>query len=319
MPETAHDHLTSYLRDAHSIEEQALAQLRAIPAMPRAQRLQSVLAGHLEETEGHERTIQGLLAGRNAKPSWFKDTVMKIGGKGFVLFARVNPDTPGKLLAHAYSYEALEEASHALLGHVAERAGEDGVAATARRIEAEEAAMKTRLADCFDEGAEASLAALESADLQAQVAAYLADAHAIEQQSITLLERAAERESGSLGGVYESHLAESRAQAERVEGRLAALGRDGSSLKDSALRMAGMNWTAFFEAHPDTPGKVAAFAYALEHLEIGGYEQLRRVAERAGDHKTAGLAERTLAEERAAAAALYDLFPEAARLALIDA
>lgn len=33
-------------------------------------------------------------------------------------------------------------------------------------------------------------------------------------------------------------------------------------------------------AQPDTPPKLAGFAYALEHLEIGSYELLRRVAER---------------------------------------
>ena len=33
------------------------------------------------------------------------------------------------------------------------------------------------------------------------------------------------------------------------------------------------------QAHPDTPGKLAAFVYAFEHLEIGGYEQLARVAQ----------------------------------------
>jgi ferritin-like metal-binding protein YciE len=316
MPETLHDQLTSYLTDAHSIEEQALAQLRSIPALPGADQLRSVLVDHLAETEGHERTVKDLLGHRDAKPSWFKDAVMKIGGKGFVWFARANEDTPGKLLAHAYSYEALEEASYALLGDVAEHAGENDVAASARKIEAEEAAMKERLAACFDEGAEASLAAIDPSDLQAQVAAYLADAHAIEQQSITVLERAGSRESGSLATAYEHHLGETRAQAARIEARLAALGHDGSKLKDTALRMAGMNWTAFFEAHPDTPGKIAAFAYALEHLEIGGYEQLRRVAERADDHETAELAQLNLGQERAAAKTLYGLLPEAAELAL---
>ena len=45
-----------------------------------------------------------------------------------------------------------------------------------------------------------------------------------------------------------------------------------------------------------------AFAFAFEHLEIGGYEQLRRVAERAGDQATVAAAEQILVQERAAAA-----------------
>ena len=47
---------------------------------------------------------------------------MRLGGKGFLLFARLQPDTPGKLLAHALSYEALELAAYELLARVAERA-----------------------------------------------------------------------------------------------------------------------------------------------------------------------------------------------------
>jgi ferritin-like metal-binding protein YciE len=66
------------------------------------------------------------------------------------------------------------------------------------------------------------------------------------------------------------------------------------------MRVGALNWGAFFAAQPDTPGKLAAFAF--EHLEIGGYEQLRRVAERAGDRATVAAAEQILVQERAAAA-----------------
>src|SRR4051812_26474209 len=135
MPDTIQEHLTAYLSDAHSIEEQALAQLRSIPRLEGADRLAEALRLHLAETENHERSVKQLLESREARPSWFKDAVMQLGGKGFILFAKLNPDTPGKLLAHAYSYEALEEASYALLGIVAREAGEDDVAECAARIE----------------------------------------------------------------------------------------------------------------------------------------------------------------------------------------
>ena len=316
MSDDIHEALTAYLTDAHSIEEQALAQLHSIPPLTGAPNMAAAFRDHLAETERHERTIEQLLEHRDADPSWFKDAVMKLGGKGFVLFARLNPDTPGKLLAHAHSYEALEEASYALLAIVAERAGEDEVAAAAREIEAEEIAMKERLAACFDEGVEASLAALEPDDLREQVSEYLADAHALEEQAIELLRRAADSDSGELCEIYQEHLAESMAHAEVVGARLELLGRDRSVFKDAALRLGAINWATFFAAHPDTPGKLAAFIYAFEHLEIGGYEQLQRVAQRAGDSETAVLAERILAQERHAASAVRTLFPEAAVLAL---
>src|SRR4029079_8787428 len=87
-----------------------------------------------------------------------------------------------------------------------------------------------------------------------------------------------------------------------------------STLKDTAMRAGALNWGMFFQAHPDTPGKLACFAYAFEHLEIAGYEELKRVAERVGDEETRTVAERILAEERSAAASLsgsFDLAVEA--------
>src|ERR1043165_792317 len=138
MADSPQDQLTGYLSDAHSIEEQALAQLRTAPKIAGTPKLAAAFEEHLAETEGHEQTVKALLEAREASPSKFKDAGMKLGGKVFVLFARMNPDTPGKLLAHALSYEALEEASYALLGNVAGQAGEPDVAAAADRIRAEE-------------------------------------------------------------------------------------------------------------------------------------------------------------------------------------
>jgi ferritin-like metal-binding protein YciE len=316
VTEDLNDRLISYLTDAHSIEEQALAQLRSAPAIAGAPRLADAFRQHLAETEGHERAVEQLLEARDAGPSWFKDAVMKVGGKGFVLFAKANPDTPGKLLAHALSYEALEEASYALLANVAEQAGDSEVAETAERIRREEVAMKARLEACFDDAVDASLAAVGTNDLDEQLSKYLADAHALEQQAIGLLERASKRDGGGLAEAYRKHLVDNREHADAVAARLQARGGEPSTLKDTFMRTGAFSWATFFEAHPDTPAKRAAFAYAFEHLEIGGYEQLKRVAERAGDQQTADMAAGIIKQERSAADALKRLFPEAAEVAL---
>src|SRR4029079_12158838 len=121
------DQLTKYLTDAHSIEVQALAQLRGAPDAAGEPRLSELYREHLTETERHEARIRALLEARGAKPSLTKDTVMKLGGKGFLLFAKLQPDTPGKLHAHSLSYEALELSSYELLMLAAERAGEPDV------------------------------------------------------------------------------------------------------------------------------------------------------------------------------------------------
>jgi len=77
-----------------------------------------------------------------------------------------------------------------------------------------------------------------------------------------------------------------------------------------------VNWGAFFAAQPDTSVKLAAFAFAVEHLECGAYEMLRRVAEGASDPDTARTAEQILAEEHAAAERIWSLLPEAVDVAL---
>jgi ferritin-like metal-binding protein YciE len=317
MATDINEQLTKYLADAHSIEEQALAQLKSAPDIAVVPGLVEAFRTHEPETEHHEQLTRNLLEARDASPSAVKDTVMKLGGKGFVLFARVQPDTPGKLLAHALSYEALEAASYELLGRVAQEAGEQQVAETATRILADEQKMMDRLEACYDGAVDASLEAVPRDDLQEQLRKYLADAHALEEQAEAFLERAVSLSEGTpLAKLFESHLEETRHHAELIEQRLEALGGDPSTLKDALMRMGALNWAEFFHGHPDTAGKLAAFAYAFEHLEIGGYEQLKRVAQRAGDPDTVSTAETILAEERAAAKKIAGSFNQAVQAAL---
>ena len=66
------------------------------------------------------------------------------------------------------------------------------------------------------------------------------------------------------------------------------------------------------------PLGLTGFAFAFEHLEIAAYEQLSRVAERAGDHETVELAMSILAEERAMAGRLAEQWDTAVDSALED-
>src|SRR3954463_7012626 len=151
------EQLDKYLADAPSIEEQALAQLKTAPDIAGEPHLSEAFRTHLTETERHERLVRERPEARGAKPSKIKDIVMALGGKGFVLFARSQPDTPGKLTFHAYSYEALEQGSYEMLERVARRAGDEETARVAHEILAEEYAMGRRLAERFDAAAAASL------------------------------------------------------------------------------------------------------------------------------------------------------------------
>src|SRR3954470_12442848 len=254
MPRDIHEQLTKYLADAHSIEEQALAQLRTAPELAGNPQLADNYREHLRETEGHESRVRELLEAREAKPSTTKDVVMKLGGKGFLLFARLNPDTPGKLHAHSTSYEGLELASYELLAEVAERAGEDDVVTVAHSIRDEERLMLERLESTYDLAVEASLDAVGAEDLTEQLRKYLADAHAIEEQAIGLLEKSPKLAGNeNLAAIYEEHLAETREHEELVRARLEALGGDPSTLKDAALRLGAPHWGGVFSGPPDPP------------------------------------------------------------------
>src|SRR5215217_5086628 len=279
MPDKSFDEqVTKYLTDIHSIEEQALAQMRLAPRVARDSELRRIFREHLGETEEHERLVREQLDRRGAKPSQVKDVAGRVGGWGMILFARMNPDTPGKLAMHAFSYEHMELAAYELLRRIAERAGDEPVREMAATIGAQERAMADRLAGCWDRAVDASLRAKGAGDLAEEVVKYLRDAHALEAQALQLLE------AGPL-----------------IDERIVALGSRPSRFQAAAMRVGALNLGGFFKAQPDTPAKLAGFAYAFEALEVGAYELLARTAQRAGDAETAAIAERIRGEEQATA------------------
>ncbi|MGI8946253.1 MAG: ferritin-like domain-containing protein [Thermoleophilaceae bacterium] len=313
---TPDDLLHKYLADAHAIEEQALVQLRRAPEISADPELGAVFDQHLRETESHERLVRERLDAHGAAPGAVKEAVMKAGGVGFALFAAVQPDSPGKLVTHAYAYEALEQAAYELLMRVADQAGDPDTVAAARRILGEEREMAGRLEGCFEHAATLSVAQ-DGGDPKKRVATYLSDAHALEGQSVELLARASTIAGGpELERLYETHLEQTRGHQELLAGRLDALGDSPSLLKDAAMRLGGLSWSLFFEAQPDTPGKLVAFSFALEHLEIAGYEQLGHVAWQAGDDETLTTVAGILEDEREMAGRLEAAFDDAAAASL---
>jgi ferritin-like metal-binding protein YciE len=198
-----------------------------------------------------------------------------------------------------------------------ERAGDPDTAAVARSIRDQEAAMAERLAAGFDRAVDASLREVAPDDIGRQLGKYLADAYAIESQALQLLEQGQviAGEPG-LEKVFSDHLEETRAQQAAVHARIEARGERPSRFKSVLLRVGGVNLGGFFGAQPDTPAKLAGFAFAFEHIEVAAYEQLQRVARRAGDDETARIAQRIAGEERAAAAAIRARFDAAVETAL---
>jgi ferritin-like metal-binding protein YciE len=311
-PNDLQEQLTKYLIDVHAIEQQALAQMHVAPGLSGDEQIAETFRLHLSETEQHEHRIRELLSSRGASPSKVKDVMGMVTGHGFGLFAAFQPDTPGKLVVHAYSYEHMEEGAYDMLGTIATRAGDEATLEVARQIEAEEHAMGDRLDALFDRATDVVLSDLKPGDLDDPLNAYLTDAHAIEVQSMKLLESTENLDQGpELANVYRQQLSRSVEHEHLIDARLKARGGEPSMIKDAALRLGGLNWGGFFTAQPDTPAKVAVFLYAFEHLKIASYEMLKRVAQRAGDSDTVDIAERFIVHETDTARIVRALFSEA--------
>src|SRR3954447_14335216 len=213
------EQLQKYLTDCHSIEVQALAQLKRAPKIAGSDELAALYEQHERETEEQKRLLEQRFEANEASPSKLKDITADVSGIGMYLFAKFNPDSPGKLAAHAHSYEAMEEAAYEFLWRVAERAGDGETAEVARTILEQEKAMKGRLFDHFDQTVEASLREKDAGDMQEELVKYLSDAHAIEAQAIQMLEAAPKivGDIPALEKLFNDHLEETKSQQEIVK------------------------------------------------------------------------------------------------------
>jgi UDP-glucose 4-epimerase len=295
--------LVRQLTSVHAIGQQALAQMRRAPLIAGDEQLATIFTAHAGETEAHEQRLRERLRAHGM--GVFDGSSERAGGIGMAVFAASEPDTPAKLVAHAFSYEHLEIAACELLKKTAEEAGDNATATLATQIGEEAQRMADRLEGSFDLVVDASLNGGGELDLAAQLDRCMADVHAIEKQGLQLLEigpRIVEDEE--LKCFFAAHLRESEEHEALMRERIEARGAKPARARDAALQLTGMQVGAFFAAQPETTAKLLGFVSAYEHLEIAAYELLERLARRAGDKKVTGVAERVLAEERAAVEAL---------------
>ena len=136
----------------------------------------------------------------------------------------------------------------------------------------------------------------------------LTHVHAIEQQSIRLLAAAArfapDEETAAL---YRELLAQAEGRAAIVAGRLEAYGARPAEMRgpvDEAL-------APVIRPVPDTPIRLAETAFALESHEAAAYRMLGELAARAGDERTALVAERIREQVEATAEMIADTFDRA--------
>ena len=217
-PPSLDEQITKYLTDAHSIEEQALAQMERAPAhggRPRARPRSSPSTARRRASTSAPSAPSSSAAARSRRRSRTSPASSAAGA--WSCSRALNPDTPGKLAVHAYAYEHMELAAYELLRRMAERAGDEPVRALAEQLGGQERAMADRIAERWDRAVDASLREKAADDLDKEVVKYLRDAHAIEAQAIQLLETGPEdrRVRCARGGLRGAPRADPRAPAPR--------------------------------------------------------------------------------------------------------
>jgi ferritin-like metal-binding protein YciE len=156
-----------------------------------------------------------------------------------------------------------------------------------------------------------------SASAQDQLTKYLTNAHAMETQSIQLLEKgSAIAGDEEIARIYSAHLMQSQEHERYIRERLQARGATPSKLKDLASKGGALGIGVAAAAAPDTPITLAATAFAFENLEIAAYRLLHSLAERAEDGQTASVVEQILEQEEAAAELVAGTFDRALEVSL---
>jgi ferritin-like metal-binding protein YciE len=303
--------LIKYLTYVHTMEERALGRLDKAPNVDEIPELAQALRADREQTQHHEMLIRDCLRAYRAEPWGTKDTRTRTPDPSSV-FTHMRPRAPSKLAAHFYCYKHLELAAYDLLERVAQHTQDAETARIAQRIGREEQAIADRLAELLDSSVDTDLAQPSEADLQSNLLERLADAHATEEESVALLNSACNIVArGRLWHIFEDHRAQSEVHRRLVEDRLQAYGAKPSAVKGAAARSSALRCGLSLRAQPDASGKLVPFVFGLEHLEIASYQQLVRVAARAGDADTLGVVQCILIDEQTAAAALKRTFDAA--------
>jgi ferritin-like metal-binding protein YciE len=294
--------LVRFLGDMYAVEQQSIAQLVSAPALAGEKRFSNDFRRHYAETKQHLRLVGERLDSHDASVSFIKTWIMKAGGKGLLLFALTQPETPERLAVHSYSYEAMEWAGYEILACFAKFADDPQTLAVAFTIRNQEHTMMERLEGDFDAAEEASHGAVYPEQMRNHLRRHLREAHTLEIQSSNLIQKAKKTANDPLfKGVCNEHLEQSRKHAKMLNERLDFLGAKPCEAEDKALGFAGWNWNRFFKLQSDRPTKIAGFTYAHVHLKIAGYELLARTAKRACDTDTGELCISLMKEQRAMA------------------
>lgn len=128
---------------------------------------------------------------------------------------------------------------------------------------------------------------------------WLRDAHAAEEQAVTMLNKTAGRllNYPDLRARIEQHAEQSRRQADLVRSCIERRGNSTSVLKEAGAKMVGLAQAAAGLFVSDEVMKAVIASAAFEEMEISSYKTLIAAAELLGDNETKQVCEEILHEE----------------------
>ena len=146
--------------------------------------------------------------------------------------------------------------------------------------------------------------------LRRKLADYVEYVHALEQNVLLQLDSLIlNTRDQELAAMFLRHKEETRRQQKRLRERRVALGRRTgfSAVSKDFVAIAAAQIKGVGDVlRADKAVQNARDAFVTEHAEIAAYELLERLAERAGDPETAGVARESRAEEEAMAARISE-------------
>jgi ferritin-like metal-binding protein YciE len=154
-------------------------------------------------------------------------------------------------------------------------------------------------------------------ELQEQLIKHIDEAHAMEQNVLRMLDgMISTTDDPEILDALEHHKMQTQGHADRMAQRLEAHDAAPSTVKQIGGVLGALAKMPLDLVRGEKAGRNARDGYATEHLEIAGYELLRRIAQKAGDEETATAALEIIEEERAMAKVIEQHWDKFATLSL---
>ena len=153
--------------------------------------------------------------------------------------------------------------------------------------------------------------------LKEQLIKHIDEAHAMEQNVLRMLDgMISTTDDPEILDALEHHKMQTQGHADRMAQRLEAHGASPSAVKQLGGVLGALAKMPLDLVRGEKAGRNARDGYATEHMEIAGYELLRRIAQKAGDEETATAAQEIIVEEKAMARLIEQNWDRFAELSL---